>query len=174
MNTKIAATLAALAFGLSTPAAAQSGGWNAATDRGPDLTPGAIDPYGIDRHRYVSDAAEPDRERYFQILATRDGDAVLAFLGEMVAQDKAWAMMQLGAFYAAGDFVAYDPVASLNWFAMAAREGNAKAALVLGAMYARGTVIEADPVKARYWLSEASRLGDYRAKRDVERVAAEL
>ena len=169
MNILHALALAAFISTAPSTVAAQSD-----RDVGPDLTPSTSPGPFYAGPRYYFDAPEPDIERFEQLLDTRDGDRILSFLGERAAEGAAWAMMQLGAFYAEGEFVEYSPVMSLNWFAMAAREGEAKAALILGAMYTRGNVITADPEKASYWLAEAKRLGDYKIKRDVLAINEKL
>lgn len=172
MNVKAIIALAAVSVAMPSAVLAQASDPGGATEIGPDLTPGPSDYFYQGFERPYFNAPQPDIERFRQILDTRDGDLVLAFLADRAASGATWAMMQLGAFYAEGEFVEYSPVTSLNWFAMAARAGSPEAALILGAMYARGNVIKPDAEKASYWLAEASRLGDYQVKRDVERVAA--
>ena len=117
---------------------------------------------------------EPDLLRLKALDQAREPGPLLAFLGEQAAAGKVWAMRELALIEAEGKFAAPDPVAGLNWFAEAARRGDAIAALVVGAAYARGDVIRADPGKARTWLALASQNGDYRVKRDVERLLGEI
>ncbi|RUX49277.1 hypothetical protein EOA22_31660, partial [Mesorhizobium sp. M7A.F.Ca.US.014.04.1.1] len=88
------------------------------------------------------------------------------------AAGHAGAMFAIGAQYANGQGLSFDPVAAQKWFAAAAERGHGYAQLMLGGYLCNGRAGEHNPVAGRLWLERAFAQGVQEAANELSYFAS--
>lgn len=76
--------------------------------------------------------------------------------------------------YSKGLGVSQDYATAVQWYRLAAEQGNATAQLNLGVMYAEGRGVAHDHVLAHMWFNLATARGNEKAAKNMEMVANEM
>jgi len=88
-----------------------------------------------------------------------DDSSSLDVLRAEAGKNYAWAQRNLGSIYKKSTLVTPDPIQSINWYKLAAEQGDVSSQYELAWIYFLGEDVPQDFAQARAWLSRAAGLG---------------